>query len=286
MSDPTSVVMPARAVDSSSQERDIHPEEHDQDLKSNEEGPGHDEGPLKKVMSHSDSLYKYISWGDPVRTITSYFALLGFMYGVHYFLWTQWLLKMSAIGLGTVYLVSLISRWTTSDRVARMRPEYKRVPETMLNDTLRDIHDLVQYLAIQTQKIIYGEELGKTFGAFVCFTALFQLSKMMSPFSLGILGLSSAYILPLIASSSSRETGQYAKGHSQKPAHTTDKSTKATIHDTKVKATDLSDRAQQATGDLTSKAQKTASNVSSKAQNMGGSLSSKAQQAAVSEHIA
>lgn len=64
-------------------------------------------------------------------------------------------------------LVSLVSRSTKSDLVGRMRPEYKTVPEPTLNATLKDIHDFVQYLAIQAQRILYGEDLNKTFGVSV-----------------------------------------------------------------------------------------------------------------------
>lgn len=49
--------------------------------------------------------------------------------------------------------------------LARLRPkEYKQVPESTLNATLKDVHDLVQYLAVQIQRVIWGQDLGKTFG--------------------------------------------------------------------------------------------------------------------------
>ncbi|KAI0903889.1 hypothetical protein F4823DRAFT_629041 [Ustulina deusta] len=294
MSEPAYVVMPVRADGSPSQQNErqvaaaiqeslhekIHTTEHDQDPKPDPEArPEQDGGPLKRVMSNSDSLYKYISWKDPIRTIVSYFWLLGLMYGIHYFHWTQWLLKMGATSLGAVYLASLVSRSTKSDFVARIRPEYRRVPESTLNATLRDIHDLVQYLAIQAQKIMYGEELGKTLGAFVGFTTLFWLIKIMSPFNLAVLGLSSAYIAPLIVSPGGRDIAQCAKVNAQELAHTTAESTKVVLQDTKAKAGDLSCKAQQAAGNFTSKTQKGASSLSSEARSMAGNLSTKAQHA-------
>ncbi|KAI0973476.1 hypothetical protein F4678DRAFT_477920 [Xylaria arbuscula] len=277
MSDPTYVVMPVRADRSGAQQKDkevataieaslqekLHPTEREE----------HD-GPLKKVIANSDSLYKYISWDDPVRTLASYLGLLGIMCGVHYLHWTQWFLKLGATGLGVVYIASFVSRSTKSNPVARMRPEYKQVPEPTLNATLKDIHDLVQYLAIQGQKVIYGEQPGKTLAAFFGLTALFWLMKIMSPFNLGILGLSSAYIVPLIASPGGREVAHSAKVHAQELAYTTSESTKGALHDTKAKATDLSGRAQYAAGNVTSRTQQTASNMSSGAQDMAANMSS------------
>ncbi|GAW14171.1 hypothetical protein ANO14919_035650 [Xylariales sp. No.14919] len=305
MSDQSYVVMPVRADGSPSQKdanevataieaslhERLHPIEHDDNSKSSAE-PESDtgKGPLKRAMANSEGLYKYISWEDPIRTIASYFGLLALMCGVHYLHWTQWLLKLGAFSLGAVYLASLVSRSTTSDFVARIRPEYRQVPEPTLNATLGDVHDLVQYVVVQAQKIMYGEELGKTLGAFIGFTTLFWLIKIMTPFDLGILGLSSVYIAPLIVSPGGREIAYAAKVHAQELAHTTAESTKIILQDTKVKASDLSHQAQHAAGEYTSKTQKAASeytsktqkaasNWSSKAQDMAGSLSFKTQKA-------
>ena len=46
----------------------------------------------------------------------------------------------------------------------RLRPkEYKTFPELTLNATLKDIHDFVQYAIVQAQKIVFGQDLNKTF---------------------------------------------------------------------------------------------------------------------------
>lgn len=48
--------------------------------------------------------------------------------------------------------------------LARFRPkEYTKVPESTLNATLKDIHDLIQYSVGQGQRIIFGQDLNKTF---------------------------------------------------------------------------------------------------------------------------
>jgi hypothetical protein len=46
----------------------------------------------------------------------------------------------------------------------RLRPkEYKKIPEPTLNATLKDIHDLIQYTVVQAQKVVFGQDLYKTF---------------------------------------------------------------------------------------------------------------------------
>ena len=47
---------------------------------------------------------------------------------------------------------------------AQLRPkEYKKIPESTLNATLEDIHDFVQYAVVQAQKVVFGQDLQKTF---------------------------------------------------------------------------------------------------------------------------
>ncbi|KAI1356049.1 hypothetical protein F5Y01DRAFT_310235 [Xylaria sp. FL0043] len=295
MTDATYVVMPVRADGSPSQQdhrqmaaaiqeslqEKLHPDANGEDSKPNHERDREeDHGPLKRVMANSDSLYNYISWDDPARTLGSYFALLGLMYAVHLFHWTQLLLKMGAIGLGVVYVASLASRWSESDPVSRIRPKCKQVPESNLNATLKDIHDLIQYLTIQIQKTLYGEELGKTLGAFFGLTTLFWLVKLMSPFNLGVLGLSLAYITPLICSTGGREITHCAKVHAQELAHTTVESTKVAMKDIKNKASDLPGRTQQTATNIASKTQNAASDISPATQNMAENLSAKTQHTA------
>jgi hypothetical protein len=62
-------------------------------------------------------------------------------------------------------------QFTPNPLSERLRPEeYKKVPENILNDTLKDIHDLIQYAVVQAQRIFFGQDLDKTFA--VCCVSL------------------------------------------------------------------------------------------------------------------
>ena len=64
--------------------------------------------------------------------------------------------------------------------LSRLRPsEYKTVPEPVLNATLKDIHDFIQYSAIQVQRIMFGEDLGKAF-AVRCYLRCEQNFRLMT----------------------------------------------------------------------------------------------------------
>lgn len=52
--------------------------------------------------------------------------------------------------------------------LSRLRPKpYKKIPDRVLDATLKDIRDFAQFSVIQGQKILFGQDLDKTF--IVCF---------------------------------------------------------------------------------------------------------------------
>ena len=111
---------------------------------------------------------------------------LGILLGVHYLPLTQLALKAGASTLGgmqccaladlsgraymsadlsVVAVTEFASRsFGVNTFLSRLRPKaYKKIPESTLNATLKDIHDLIQYSVDQGQRIIFGQDLGKTF---------------------------------------------------------------------------------------------------------------------------
>ena len=164
-------------------------------------------GPLKEILAHQESLYKYVSWEDPIRTLGSYIALVSLLVGAHYMPLTRWALKAGAYTFGAIWVAEFASRSFGRDTfLSRLRPKpYKRVPEPVLDATLNDIRDFIQYCAVQSQRVLYGQDLEKTFAVFLGCIAMYWLIGVASPFALSLLGLTSLYIAPLAFSPQSRE---------------------------------------------------------------------------------
>ena len=144
----------------------------------------------------------FLQWSDPVRTLGSYFGILSVLFGAHYLPLTQMVLKGGVTALGrkcsrilnillernTNFSLSVVSVTESASRMlgnrslsAQLRPkEYKTFPESTLNATLKDVHDFIQYAAVEVQKIIFGQDLQKTFAVgypFSCCPLFFKLSN-------------------------------------------------------------------------------------------------------------
>ncbi|KAF5678676.1 hypothetical protein FHETE_1117 [Fusarium heterosporum] len=239
-------------------------------------------GPLKEIVAQQDSLYKYISWEDPARTIGSYFAALGFLLAVHHLRLTQLALKYGAIGLGVMSLAEFAGRSFGPDNfVSRLRPrQYKTVPESTLNATLKDIHDFVQYSVVKIQRIIFADELDKTVIAFALTSSLYVLCQFMTPFGITILGLTTIYIIPLVTSPRGRDIARDGMARASEISSAAVDQASTLAQDSKVTVSNLTARAQDAASNLTTSAQNTASNLTSSAQSTASNLTSSAQETA------
>ncbi|KAH7185116.1 Reticulon-domain-containing protein [Fusarium flagelliforme] len=227
-------------------------------------------GPLKEIIAQQDSLYKYISWEDPARTIGSYFAALGFLLAVHHLHLTQLALKTSAIGLGVMSLAEFAGRsFGPNNFVSRMRPkQYKTVPESTLNATLKDVHDLTQYAVVQAQKVIFAEDLEKTFAGFAITTSLYFLVQFMTPFGIAILALTTVYIIPLVTSPRGRGIARDGMVRAQEISVAAVDQASTMAQDSKESASNMTSNAQSTATNLTSSAQDTANNLRQRAGNM------------------
>jgi hypothetical protein len=223
-------------------------------------------GPFKQILAHPDSLYKYINWEDPPRTLAVYLGAASILFGVHYLPLTQMALKAGVTTLGVVSVTEFASRSFSGNSLStRLRPkEYKKISEPTLNATLKDIHDLIQYTVVQAQKIVFGQDLYKTFATFLGSFALFWLTKMISPFWLTFMALTSVFIIPLISSEQGRRAAYDASVRAQELANVAADKSREFGHDGRVKAAELSSKGKETAANLSTQATDTASDMSEK----------------------
>ncbi|KAK5996246.1 hypothetical protein PT974_04678 [Cladobotryum mycophilum] len=204
-------------------------------------------GPLKEIIYHQDGPYKFISWDDPIRTLSSYIGALSILFMAHYIPLTQMALKAGAIILGVMSVTEYVSRLFGSDTLlARLRPkEYRKIPESTLNAVLKDIHDLVQGFVVHFQRIIFVQDLDKTFAAFLGITAFYWTIKIVNPFWLVVLSLSSVYIVSLVNSSRSGEVTHDAMVHAKGLANKAVENGSAIAQEGKATAEELSSKVKE-----------------------------------------
>jgi cell division septum initiation protein DivIVA len=236
----------------------------------------------KHILANPDSLYKFISWEDPARTMTSYASVMAALFAVHYLPLTKTGLKIGATALGVAAAAEYGHRVFTPNTVmSRLRPkQYRTIPEPVLNDTLKDVHDLLQFLVVEAQRIVYAEKLDRTVAAFVGFTSLYWLVKILSPFALTLFTVTAIYATPLIMSPRGRQAMEEAKVQAVQLGNNAIETSQSLAADGRVKAAELSSKAQETAAGLTQSASQTASNVTAQTTDKASQLYNSAAQTA------
>ncbi|CAN9170507.1 unnamed protein product [Alternaria alternata] len=249
MSEPSIVVLPVSGSGP-------HP---DQEKAEKPEHPG----PFKQILAHPDSFYKYVNWEDPIRNLALYLGATSILFGAHYLPLTQIALKAGVTTLGVVSVTEFASRSFSGNSLStRLRPkEYKTIPESTLNATLKDMHDLIQYAVVQAQRIVFGQDLDKTFATFLGFFVLFWLTKMLSSFWFAVMALTSIFVAPLISSEQGRRAAHDASVRAQELANVTAEKGRELGQDGKVKAAELSSKGKQTAADLSAQTRDTTSDM-------------------------
>lgn len=265
MSDPSFVVLPVSGsgAQPNKETAEIASTVQHALYKRNHPKPEHP-GPFKQILAQPNSFYKYFNWEDPIRTLALYLGGIITLLGAHYLPLTQIALKVGVTTFGVVSVTEFASRLISDTSLsARARPkEYKKIPEPVLNAVLKDVHDFIQYGVVQAQRVVFGQDLDKTFAAFLGFFALFWLTKMVSPFWLAVIALTSIFIAPLVSSEQGRRAAQEASVRAQELASVGAEKGRAFGHDSKAKATELSSKGKQTAADLSTQARDTTSDIS------------------------
>jgi gas vesicle protein len=216
---------------------------------------------------------------------------------------------ISNTDLSVVSVTEFVSRSFSANSLStRLRPkEYKKIPESTLNATLKDIHDLIQHAVVQAQRIFFGQDLDKSFAvsydspsslskygsitpcitfeltnqqAFLGFTGLYWLVLFVPPFWLTVMGLTSIFVAPLIFSPQGRGVAHDASVHAQELANLASEKGRVLAQNSKVMAAELSSSGKRTAADLSSSGKQTVADLSSRGKQTAADLSSSGNQTA------
>ncbi|RMD40224.1 hypothetical protein DV735_g4907, partial [Chaetothyriales sp. CBS 134920] len=152
-------------------------------------------------LTHYHSFfYELLSWENPRTTAITFASVVLFILASRYLPIIRWLLKFSWVTLGVVTLSELASKAVLGSSVASsFRPRrYYTIPKETLEATLEDVQHLVNFFVIETQRIVFAENIPVTAAAFVTAFASYFLIKLLPAWGLALLGTTVIFVAPLI----------------------------------------------------------------------------------------
>ncbi|KAF2277112.1 uncharacterized protein EI97DRAFT_449853 [Westerdykella ornata] len=152
-------------------------------------------------LTHYHSLfYRLLSWRNPRATAISFAASVIFIFAVRYLNILRYILKAVCWTLGATATAELAGKLTLGRGLtSQVRPnKYFTIPKASLERLLDDVEQLINFFVIESQRIIFAENLFATFAAFFASFVSYFLIKFVPLWGLALIGTTIAYLGPLV----------------------------------------------------------------------------------------
>ncbi|THX98786.1 hypothetical protein D6D03_07694 [Aureobasidium pullulans] len=152
-------------------------------------------------LTHYHSFfYNLLSWENPRVTTISFASILTFIFFTRYVPILKYLFKALYIVLGITAAAEVVGKLVMNRGFAsQMRPrKYYTIPRETLEASLDDVEQLINFFVIEFQRIMFGENVFVTVGAFFVTFISYFLVKIMPTWGLALLFTTLIYTVPLV----------------------------------------------------------------------------------------
>ncbi|KAI9672300.1 MAG: hypothetical protein M1831_002116 [Alyxoria varia] len=213
-------------------------------------------------LTHYHSLfYNLFSWQNPRASAIAFSSTIVFIFMARYLNIIRYLLKLSYVVLGITAGLEIFGKVVFDSGIAtRFRPrKYYTIPREALDRSMEDLEQLINFFVIESQRIVFAENIPATLAAFAASLVFYGLIRFVPLWGLSLIATCVLYLTPL-AYIRNRETIDELIAHSTEIAQS--------------QAAQLKDMTAQHTGRATATMKATASEYSSKANSYMGRKSS------------
>ncbi|KAI1184146.1 Reticulon-domain-containing protein [Nemania serpens] len=205
-------------------------------------------------LTHYHSFFpELLSWNHPRASAIAYTSLVTLIFALRYLDIVRYAFKLTWMALGVTVLgevtgKAILGRGLTS----QLRPhKYYTISRDTIDAVVGDVHELVNFFVIESQRILFAENVvASTAAAAAAFFSYF-LAKIVPYWGLALIGTTVLFLAPLIYTTNKELIDQYVDEGSHLVSSQTEQlrqvATEHTSHATEI--------AKQYMGDYTTKAQ-------------------------------
>lgn len=154
----------------------------------------------QQLTPYHSLVYSLLSWERPRATAISFASVVFFILAARFLPLLRWVFKFLYISLGVTAAAEgagklILNQGLTSS----FRPrKYYTLPKETVEGILEDLEQLSDFFLIEFQRILFAENVLHTAAAFVAAFLSYWLIKILPVWGLGLLGVTIAYLGPLI----------------------------------------------------------------------------------------
>jgi len=152
-------------------------------------------------LTHYHSFFSsLLSWEHPRASGIAYISIVLFIFAARYLDIIRYSFKLTYMVLGITVLAEAVGKAVfATGFTSQIRPKkYYTVSKDTLNSVVGDVHELINFFVIETQQIVFAENIFVSGAAFVGAFLSYYLIKIVPFWGMSLIGTSVLFLAPLI----------------------------------------------------------------------------------------
>jgi len=152
-------------------------------------------------LTHYHSFFtSLLSWENPRASGIAFLSAVLFIFAARYLNILRYAFKLTWMTLGVTVLAEAAGKALFSHGfTSQVRPrKYYTVPKETLNSLIGDVHELINFFVIESQRIVFAENVFASAAAFLGAFISYYLIKIVPFWGLSLISTSVLFLTPLI----------------------------------------------------------------------------------------
>ncbi|KAK4125940.1 hypothetical protein N657DRAFT_567331 [Parathielavia appendiculata] len=155
-------------------------------------------------LTHYHSFFsELLSWNNPRASAIAYATIVTLIFTFRYLDVLRWAFKLTWMVLGITIAAEVAGKALLNNGFAtQLRPrKYYTIPRETLEATIGDVHELINFFVIETQRVLFAENVYASAAAALAAFISYYLVKIVPYWGLAVIGTTVVFFTPLVYTS-------------------------------------------------------------------------------------
>ncbi|KAI0380083.1 Reticulon-domain-containing protein [Hypomontagnella monticulosa] len=152
-------------------------------------------------LTHYHSFFsELLSWNNPRASAIAYTSIVSLIFLVRYLDVVRYTFKLTWMALGVTVLAEVAGKTILGNGLAtQLRPrKYYTVPRETLDALIGDVHELINFFVIESQRILFAENVTASTVAAIGAFLSYYLVKIVPYWGLALIATTLVFFVPLV----------------------------------------------------------------------------------------
>ncbi|OTB06332.1 hypothetical protein M426DRAFT_115660 [Hypoxylon sp. CI-4A] len=165
-------------------------------------------------LTHYHSFFsELLSWNNPRASSIAYASVVSLIFVARYLDVVRYAFKLTWISLGITVLAEVVGKTLLGNGlVTQLRPrKYYTVPRETLDSLIGDVHELINFFVIESQRVLFAENVPVSAIAAIGAFLSYYLVKIVPYWGLALIATTLLFFVPLVYATNQELIDHYLK---------------------------------------------------------------------------